>query len=403
MFQDGMIVTRPTRDRLVPGPRGVQKIVPHKCQWGYTMFSTAFGDTEYLIDMNGMVVHQWPVTHSQYAQLLPNGNILAGNYGWGLKEVTPHGDVVWQYETDYHHDFDMIDDDTIALLVQGEKTPPEPGLFPDEFSAPMSQNHQVWCIDRKGGIQWKFVFKDHVDDLHRLAGLPRPIRFGQMDNNGVVTEYGKAGGWQHTNTLEVLKDNPAGRKDPRFRAGNILFSFRALDIIGIADIEKNEIVWAWGLGVLDGQHQPVMTDKGTILILDNGTARGYSAVVEVDPLTDKEVWRYEDRANFYSAYRAGVNRCANGNTLIAESDAGRLFEVTPEGEVVWEFLNPFFSNEPGSQGLHIYRATRLSEEQIEPIIAARADCKMTAVSNTDRQPLKTYREALTFYREGLGG
>lgn len=35
-----------------------------------------------------------------------------------------------------------------------------------------------------------------------------------------------------------------------------------------------------------------------------------------------------------------MQRLANGNTLIAESNAGRGFEVTPHSEVVWEYLAP---------------------------------------------------------------
>jgi hypothetical protein len=31
---------------------------------------------------------------------------------------------------------------------------------------------------------------------------------------------------------------------------------------------------------------------------------------------------------------------ANGNTLITESDAARVFEVTAEGQIVWEYVNP---------------------------------------------------------------
>ncbi|HJP05426.1 MAG: hypothetical protein QGG67_07840 [Gammaproteobacteria bacterium] len=30
----------------------------------------------------------------------------------------------------------------------------------------------------------------------------------------------------------------------------------------------------------------------------------------------------------------------NGNTLITESDRGRLLEVSPAGEIVWEYVNP---------------------------------------------------------------
>ena len=41
-----------------------------------------------------------------------------------------------------------------------------------------------------------------------------------------------------------------------------------------------------------------------------------------------------------SVLRSVQSRLTNGNTLITESDGGRLFEVTPEGEIVWEFINP---------------------------------------------------------------
>jgi hypothetical protein len=32
-------------------------------------------------------------------------------------------------------------------------------------------------------------------------------------------------------------------------------------------------------------------------------------------------------------------RLPNGNVLIAESGQGRAFEVTPEGKIVWEYIN----------------------------------------------------------------
>jgi len=48
MFVDGVILSGPLRDRLSPGPLGVRKYVPHKCFRGYTLFSTAFGSTEYV-------------------------------------------------------------------------------------------------------------------------------------------------------------------------------------------------------------------------------------------------------------------------------------------------------------------------------------------------------------------
>jgi hypothetical protein len=35
-----------------------------------------------------------------------------------------------------------------------------------------------------------------------------------------------------------------------------------------------------------------------------------------------------------------ARRLPNGNTLIVESQAGRAIEVTPDQEIVWEFVHP---------------------------------------------------------------
>jgi hypothetical protein len=44
---------------------------------------------------------------------------------------------------------------------------------------------------------------------------------------------------------------------------------------------------------------------------------------------------------------------------------GRIFEVTPEREVVWEFVSPYFS--PGAPGLNnwVFRAFRYTVEEID--------------------------------------
>jgi hypothetical protein len=247
------------------------------------------------------------------------------------------GKQVWRWEGRYHHDFHVVHGQEIVFLVNRED-PVLPGFYAEGYEPESMLSDVVMAIDRRGEVLWEFPFREHVEELHELAGLPLPVRYATL-HSGKTTER-KQADWAHTNTIEVLPDTPLGRRDARFRVGNILFSFRSLDIIGVADLQKDEIVWAWGLGVLDGQHQPTMTPEGTILIFDNGTARGYSAVVEIDPSTDQEIWRYEDRAGFFSAYRSGVQRLANGNTLIAESDAGRILEVAPDKQVVWDYYSP---------------------------------------------------------------
>jgi hypothetical protein len=84
-------------------------------------------------------------------------------------------------------------------------------------------------------------------------------------------------------------------------------------------------------------------------------------VVEVNPTTGKVEWEYIGRSpdKFYSSLISGCQRLPNGNTLICEGINGRIFEVTMEGEVVWEFISPFFA-QLGALGYSssIFRAYR---------------------------------------------
>ena len=63
-------------------------------------------------------------------------------------------------------------------------------------------------------------------------------------------------------------------------------------MIGVIDRQTGTIVWAWGPGVIDGQHIPHMLPNGHILLFDNGALRGHSRVLELDPLTETVEWEY---------------------------------------------------------------------------------------------------------------
>jgi len=56
-------------------------------------------------------------------------------------------------------------------------------------------------------------------------------------------------------------------------------------------------------------------------------------------------WVYKGRpeTSFWSPVGSDVQRLANGKTLICQmnwSQIGRVFEVTPTGEIFWEYWNP---------------------------------------------------------------
>ncbi len=84
----------------------------------------------------------------------------------------------------------------------------------------------------------------------------------------------------------------------------------------------------------------------------------YSAIYEITPPVDDQgnyliekdrpfgpsepTWSYvaKDTLSFYSGFISGAHRMENGNTLINQGAMGRFFEVTKDGEIVWEYLTP---------------------------------------------------------------
>jgi hypothetical protein len=89
-------------------------------------------------------------------------------------------------------------------------------------------------------------------------------------------------------------------------------------------------------------HDLEVLTNGNLLLFENNENSGHSQVVEIDPVDFDVRWSYggSDEQPLYSKFLGAVQRLPNGNTLITESDAGRALEVTPKGEIAWQFHNP---------------------------------------------------------------
>ena len=153
-----------------------------------------------------------------------------------------------------------------------------------------------------------------------------------------------------------------------------MVSFRNISTIVRIDRRSSKVVWTLRSPVVSGQHAPTPLANGNILIFDNGPHRldqtfPFSRVIEVNPATNQIVWKYQEAfpQNFYSDRISNAQRLPNGNTLINEGMFGRFFEVTSAGEVVWEYVNPYFgpaSAAPALQSNNVFRAYRYSEEEV---------------------------------------
>ncbi len=317
-----------------------------------------------LIDMDGSLVHTWTAETAlqSHCRLLPDGNVIYPTRDRsmvtraGLRELNPDSSVAWYYHCWVDHDYQLLDSDN--LMIHTIVDYPWPALGPE-----LKRHPRIIEVTRDKELVWEWRGEEHLADLEALL---TPEGWEQLQGRA-RNEF--KFDWAHNNTCQVIPVNQLydDTGDERFRPGNIVFSYRSVDVIGVIDRVTGEIVWAWGPGVIDGQHKPHMLPSGKLMIFDNGTLRGHSRVIEVDPLSGEIEWEYkaDPPEDFFSPYVSGAKRLPNGNTLICEGSKMRLFEVTRQGEIVWDFRHPW--HEEGMLG-GVYRCLRYSPEYVKPLL-----------------------------------
>lgn len=319
---------------------GVTCREPAQAQPGYVLFAPAAGKECMLLGERGEIVHHWrlPGTLGNYGQLLENGNLLISTKvkggprlaagGGRLIELDKQGDIVWEHIDPFqHHDFNPTPNGNLLYLAWEFTASPESDRVKGGIPGSEHQDGGVYEdllreVDRDGNTVWEWRLKDH--GFYQKY----PLRA-----NANRHEYA------HGNTCHVQAD------------GNILVSFRQLDLIILVNRQTNEIDWEMADRSWGGQHDCQRLNNGNIILFANGSeqpAPEHSRILEIDADTRDVAWQYRGRppVTFSSPRVSGVHRMANGNTFICEGQQGRLFEVTQAGEIVWEYISPFYNDVP---------------------------------------------------------
>jgi outer membrane protein assembly factor BamB len=264
-------------------------------------------------------------------------------------EADWNGRVLWEVRhPDHHHDGIRLRNGNVLLIclasLPNDMVPKiKGGLVGTEHNGEMHADYLVE-MTTSGQIEWEWRSWEHLDPgTDRITATQDP-----RDE------------WTHANGLAELPD------------GNIVVSFRHISTVIIIDRKTGNLVWKLGAPPLSGQHAPTPLPNGNLLIFDNGPHRldhtmPFSRIIETELATKQIVWKYQERREyeFFSPRISNAQRLANGNTLICEGDFGRLFEVTAEGELVWEYVNPFFNEGPNGLNNRVFRAYKYSPDEID--------------------------------------
>jgi len=272
-----------------------------------------------VIDMDGRIVHAWPMVRAvARARLNREGRLAVIGIDNLVKEYDWQGQLTWYFQLPDahhfpHHDLITLTNGNYLILGHDGHT----------------HTDYLFEVDRERRVVWEWWMHEN---RRSFPGWDRM----SMDPS-------------HSNSIRELPPNrwfDAG--DERFRPGNILVSARNLNTIFIIDKATGDVVWQYSKG-LDHQHEAVMVERGMagagrIILFNNGLNDLYadrrSLVQVVDPIEEKVTWEYGSEF-FFSTVGGTAQTLPGNNIFITSSNGGRAFEITPDGRIVWEWVPTF--------------------------------------------------------------
>lgn len=359
---------------------GVVQYSPELAFDGLNLYNSWTLPEAYLVDMHGNTVHKWAKTidgcnkWKDHVELCGNGDLLVLAVDRMIICLDWNSNVKWKQKLRVHHDVFPDKNKQLFYVLARE----DAIVYWHGIPVPIVGDYIAVLLPDKG-IERKIYLFDLLKarvKLRRIIKLYTGIfRFKEIVKffvhkirNNWVCQHSLHFDIMHTNSIEVMDRSIEGF----CKEGDLLISIRELNLVAVLDIDKEQFVWTWGPGEVSMQHDAQLLKNGNVLIFDNGCDKGYSRVVEIDPLTKNIVWEYKSHPvqEFYSTVSGSSQRLPNGNTLIAESTKGRAFEVTKDGKIVWDYYNPNVKKE-NKERETIYRIRRFADPEIKKLLKKR--------------------------------
>ncbi|MGH1402796.1 MAG: arylsulfotransferase family protein [Alphaproteobacteria bacterium] len=364
--------------RVAPAKGGLVTHVAEQVQDGVIVYVSTHDTAAYVIDHEGNELHSWSYNFSDIwpdqehvislrtledryfynrdFHVYENGDILlmatvAGvtPWGMGLVKLDKDSNLLWSYTGYPNNDFEVAPDGTIYVIdhkirhedLENNEIPTIPFLE-DTIVILDPDGKEIKSISLMDAVD-RSVFRDMFKDIPDA-------------DEGDPT---------HSNSLTYFThDHPS---ISWIKEGYVMVSIRNINALAVIDPKSEEIVHAYRLQT-KMQHDLDYLPNGNFMVFDNRgsyTQGGYTRVFEFDPVTQEIYWLYdpvpgESDIEFESEFWGAQQRFDNGNTMIVHADIGRLIEVTPASDIVWDYRIPHIQERDGQD----YIATITSAEKI---------------------------------------
>ncbi|MCH1575130.1 MAG: aryl-sulfate sulfotransferase [Flavobacteriales bacterium] len=372
-----------------------------------------------------------------------------GGIGGRIERFNWEGDLIWSYElaTDtahHHHDMAWLPNGNVVLMAWEYKSPEEAAAAGRTSEGPLwpPMLIEIEPAGTAGGnVVWEWHAWDHIvqssDPALPHFGLPAEnitrfdVNYGNVSGGGFPG--GNPGGdWFHCNGLDYdpLRNHlmlnsrnwcefyiidhgtttaeaagPAG--DLLYRWGNPQTHGRGSDVDKVF-YQQHDAHWLLGEAPAASGGDPAQS----VLVYNNGNGRPGGTGSTVDELvlpwdsssgtyllpsaTDTVsfapegldwTWPENPSTDFHSPNISGSQRQPNGNTLICEGASGHLFEITPDGETVWEYITAYSQFGAATQGENPFGNSTFRAYRYAPGYAAFEGRDMTPGEPVELNPL----------------
>jgi len=264
-----------------------------------------------------------------------------------LVSVGPGGETEWAYDGEavgakWFYDVDPLPDGDLLVTATNETHTKAFALDRETREREWSETFAIPDAHDVAAINDTHLVVAHKDNYNRSAGRSDDRVFVYDRTTDTVTwewvfrehlSTGLDGGmdedWSHVNDVDVLAD------------GRLLVSLRNFDQVLVVDRATKDVVHRLGSDgdhdVLHEQHNPdfLVAEDGTptVLVADSENDRVVEYALRNG--TWERTWSVGSSRSL--SWPRDADRLPNGNTLVVDSLNHRIIEVTPRGEIVWEF------------------------------------------------------------------
>lgn len=357
--------------RAVFDHHGANVIDASKMQPGLTLISSHWRASDWspgmrLVDAGGEVLHEWDTDPAELwpkagggmfggqsyphgSLLFENGDVLFNLEYTGLLMIDACGDLKWHLDYENHHSVARDDDGNFwspGNVSYEHGKPEDMGYFKQFPGLHLAPGKPIW--------------EDRLLQVSPTGETLQDIAmFKVIYQNGLQRYMPKIAKVRDGDILHVNDIEPLGRdmadEYPLFETGDLLVSVRNLHLVMVLDPATLKVKW-YSTDEWIEQHDPDFIGDGWISVFDNNKnfgnriskMLGGSRIVAIRPHSGefKELYSNDvsgaDTNFFYTPRGGKTQHLANGNLLLTEKNSGRVFEVTADGQLVWEWIN-----EPG--------------------------------------------------------